>query len=325
PALVSIFFEGLKTFKLKVPPDTTIDDFEFLIRVAKEYSCERSVFPLIEDALIPRVNAENAFYLYFLGQDNDMQRVCDGCLTEVQTNLDDDTVVSILDAIQQEEFEGEKEMTSPMINCCLNYVIDRLPHYFTVLRDAYDPLTKEWTLCSRSPSEEENRIIDLLNQFSEFSPLMTRVGSHKLHKLEERELQWVLDNLPENLEALNLSHFSFKELISLDKFFNLKSLTLANCNNLLWMNSLKKMSGCLEHLDLTNCTSLKNIAPVASLEKLKSFYFQGCDSLSETALEAIGRFPNIVHMKLRYSDSTIDRLITRIAEEKGWVIQRKAK
>ena len=322
PELVAALISSLDTFKLDIPEKTSIEEIEYLIQVSGQWMIEASTFPMLESELIKRLAPENATYLYFLASEMKMQQLSEKCLEAVYANLDDKSCIEILDTLKNDPSFGSIEENQPLVNCCVNYMVSRLPEHFKTLGDKYDYETSEYS--DLQPDEDAAAIF--LEKFKQYAANLTHLEDSSLHKLNDKELEWVLSKLSPNLKTLNLSYCPFKNLVSLAKFSELKNLQLKGCKNLLRIDSVKSLKDSLKHLDITDCTSLKNFSMVAHLKKLDSFFFQGCTALSGTAIKAIERFPNLESMKLRYSDSeVIDKLLENIAISRGWDIEWKAK
>lgn len=324
PELVGALLQSLETFELVIPPESSIEDLEYLLLVSSQYAVEHATYPLLEKELIQRTTPETAFYLYFLASEHHMPNLCNHCLKEMEENLDQETAINILETLCTENTEEEKNSNEALINCCLNFCISQLPALIQNFKSTgYDYRLQDQG--ANLPIEFQNPAL-FLASLQKHLPHLERLETHPLSALQDQDLKWVLEQLPPSITSLNLSGCAFKSLVNLERFKNLKRLVLADCPYLIRLDTLKPLNQCLEHLDINNSKALKNISPVANLANLKSFNFSGCTALSPTAISAIERFPNLQFMKIRYSESPfIDKLMQRISEERGWDLVVKNK
>lgn len=272
-----------------IPSTLNEEDLETILSFAKMYDTPK-IIPLIEKALIQKLNFENSYNLCMMAQEHGLFSLRFHCARTLYNEMDEESYLDVLTGM-----EGtSKEFQDQMIYVCLNYAIGRLPLW-------------------KKDIETFKKHLEL---FDQYLPRLIGIDNENLHKLSDSDFKAIMERLPKDIVRLNFSGIDLKDLSILKKFTELTSLSLSGTKivNLATVSHLKK----LRELDISNCAELKIISALKNCPDLMRLDIDNCSRLF---LDPLEKHVNFVKMEILTNNKSLDRFIKERC--KLWQVAKK--
>lgn len=298
PSFVKMRLMGLSEFNLHASQETSLDEFKKLLDYSRADQTQeyRTIDLLVEQELIKRINYENAFDLYHLAADYQMPQLQIEAIRYIDPKIEEETF--------EELFSQLAGMNSDRLEflqrCCINYLIDHLHEKFIILGEW--PLTKP----ASELTAEKHQALAFIQKFETLAPLVNRVESQNLHKLQPNVLDWVLSKLSDRLEEIDINQISWRDLSKLKRFSALKTLHCECCQNLTSIAAIKFFPK-LEELHMDGCVKVSSLNPICQTPHLKLLVCVDCPKIMD--LKAVQMHQNLNNLNIICEDKWHDVLL----------------